>query len=186
MNLHRAFQTFLSYLDLEREKVAHYRLERIAKFENLDNFSDIESSEPGLIEYSTAHGFRVLCPECPELNEFVVAKKGIGFSKARNLPYIYLQTLCEPPQLIVECPCVQATTAGYAQAVKLPYAIADKIDEYPEGALVVCIIENNEELSAFGYANAVALPYCPNSVYIQKIDMLDTDYAAMLMDFQRF
>lgn len=185
MNLHRAFQTFLSYLDLEREKVAHYRLERIAKFENLDNFSVVENSEPGLIEYSTAHGFRVLCPECPELNEFVVAKKGIGFSKARNLPYTYLQTLCEPPQLIVECPCAQATTAGYAQAVKLPYAIADKIDEYPEGALVVCITEDSEASASSGYADAVALPYSQNSVYIQRIDMLDTEHAT-LVDFQRF
>ena len=129
MNLHLAFQTFLSYLDIEREKAATLRLEQIAKSEKTDDFLTVESSEPGTIEYSTNHGFRFLCPERPQLNEFVVAKKGIRFSKARNLPYIYLQTKCEPPQLIVECPCIQATAAGYATAVKLPYAVAGKIDE---------------------------------------------------------
>ena len=186
MNLHLAFQTFLSYLDIEREKVATHRLEQVAKSEKLDDFLAIENLEPGLIEYSTTHGFRFLCPERPELNEFVVAKKGIGFSKARNLPYIYLQTKLKPPQLIVECPCVQATAAGYAQAIKLPIAIAGKIDEYPEGTMVVCITEDSEASASFGYANAVPLPYSLDSVYIQKIDMLDTEYAAMLVDCPRF
>ena len=55
MNLHQAFQIFLSHLDLEQEKVAHCRLEQTAKSENLDNFLAVESSEPGIIEYSTTH-----------------------------------------------------------------------------------------------------------------------------------
>ena len=194
MNLHLAFQTFLSYLDFEREKVATRKLEQVAKSENLDDFLTGESSEPGIIEYSTTHGFRFLCPERPELNEFVVAKKGIRFSKARNLPYIYLQTKCEPPQLIVECHCVQASNAGYATAVRLPIAkpcvracaIAGRIDEYPEGTMVVRITEDNKESADSGYTNAVPLPYSPGSVYIQKIDMLDTEYAAMLVDFRKF
>lgn len=185
MNLHLVFQAFLVYLGLKREKVAHRRLERIAKSEKLDDFLVIENSESGTIEYCTTHGFRVLCPKCPELNEFVVAKKGIRFSKAKNLPYIYLQTKCEPPQLIVESPCVQATVAGYATAVLLPYIVAGKIDEYPEGTIVVCITEGSKEFAVIGYANAVPLPYSQDSVYIQRIDMLDTEYAT-LVDFQRF
>lgn len=186
MNLHQAQQIFLSHLKKEREKAATRKLEQVAKAEKLDDFLAVESSEPGTIEYSTNHGCRFLCPECPELNEFAVAKKGIGFSKARNLPYIYLQTLCEPSQLIVECPCVQATVAGYANAVPLPYTIAGNIDEYPEGTMVVCIAEDSKESTAFGYANAIPLPYSPDSVYIQKIDMLDTEYAAMLDNVPRF
>ena len=100
--------------------------------------------------------------------------------------YIYLRTLCEPPQLIVESPCVQATTAGYATAILLPIAFASVGDEYPVGTLIVSITEDNKESTSFGYANAVLLPYSPNSVYIQKIDMLDTEYAAMLVDEPRF
>ncbi len=195
MSLNLAFQTFLSYLDIEREKVATHRLEQVAKSEKLDDFLTVENLEPGLIEYFTTHGFRILCRDCfqhcplgnrPEINEFVVAKKGNGFAKARSLPYIYLQTKCEPPQLIVECPCVQASNAGYAQAMKLPCAIAGKIDEYPEGTMVVCITEDSKDSAAFGYANAVPLPYSQDSVCIQKIDMLDTEYAAMLVNEPRF
>jgi len=195
MNLHLAFQTFLSYLDIEREKAAAYRLEQIAKFEKLDDFLAIENLEPGIIEYSTTHGFRILCRDCfqhcplgnrPELNEFVVAKKGKGFSKARNLPYIYLRTLCEPPQLIVESPSADAIGYGYATAVRLPYRIASKIDEYPEGTMLVCITDDNQKSAASCYANALPLPYSPDSVCIQEIDMLDTEYAAMLVEFPRF
>lgn len=79
MNLHLACQTFLSYLDLEREKrekVDTCRLEQITKSENLDNFLATENAEPGIIQYSTTHGLRVLCPDCPEVNQFVIVKKG--------------------------------------------------------------------------------------------------------------
>ena len=186
MNLNLAFQTCLTYLAFEREKAATRRLEQTAKSENLDDLLTVENLEPGLIEYSTTHGFRMLYGDRPEQNQFVVAKKGNGFAKARNLPYTYLQTKCEPPQLIVESPSMEATVAGYAQAIKLPMAIAGEIDEYREGTLIVCITEDNKESADSGYANAVSLPYSPGSVYIQKIDMLDTDYAAMLVDFPRF
>ena len=172
-----------------------YRLEQIAKSEKLDDFLAIENLEPGIIKYSTTYGFRILCRDCfqhcplgnrPQLNEFVVAKKGNGFAKARNLPYIYLQTLCEPSQLIVESPSADAIGYGYAQAIRLPYRIANKIDEYPEGTMIVCVTKDNEKSAAFGYANAVPLPYSPESVYVQKIDMLDTEYAAMLDNVPRF
>lgn len=188
MNLHQAFQIFMSYFAVEREKIAVQKVEEICKSENLDIFSGVEENcQPGEVYYSTLHGFRTLDSERRHLNQFVVTNKGVGFSRARNLPYIYLPaTECESSQLIVECPCIQVTAAGYGQAVKLPYAIASKIDEYPEGALVICITKNNEELSALGYANAVPLPYSPDSMYVQKIDMLDTEYAAVLVNFQRF
>ncbi len=186
MNLHLAFQTFLSYLDIEREKIAARRLEQTAKCENLDDFLAVENSEVGIIEYSINHGLRVLCPDHPEVNQFVIVKKGNRFAKARNLPYIYLRTKCEPPQLIVESPSADAIGYGYATAVRLPYRIAGKIDEYPEGTMLVCITDDNQKSAAFCYANALPLPYSPDSVYVQKIDMLDTEYAAMLVDFPRF
>lgn len=188
MNLHQAFQIFMSYFAVEREKIAAQKVEEIARFENLDIFLEAEENcKPGEVMYCTVHGFRSLNSECRHLNQFVVTNKGAGFSRARNLPYIYLPaTECELPQLIVECPCVQATTAGYAIAVKLPIVVASRIDEYPEGTMIVCITEDSEASVDSGYANAVPLPYSRNSVYIQKIDMLDTEYAAMLVDFQRF
>ncbi len=194
MNLHQAQQIFLSHLEKEREKVAHRRLEQTAKSENLDNFRAVESSEPEIIEYSTTHGFRVLCPDCfqhcplgnrPQANQFVITKKGNGFAKARNLPYIYLRTLCEPTGLTVECPCIEAIGYGYATAMKLPYTIAGIGHDYPEGTLVVCVSLDNERAAAC-YANAIPLPYSPDSVYIQKIDMLDTEYAAMLDNVSSF
>jgi hypothetical protein len=182
MNLHPAFQIFLRYSDVEREKISTHKLEQIAISENLDDFLAIENSKPGIIEYSTTYGFRILCPELPELNQFVITKKGNGFAKARNLPYIYLQTKCEPPQLIVESPSEEAIGYGYAQAVKLPCVIAGITNEYPEGTMVVCITKDNQESAAFGYANAMPLPYQKDDIYIQRIDMLDTEYAAMLVD----
>ena len=188
MNLHQAFQIFMSYFALEREKIAAQKVEEIARFENLDIFLEAEENcQPGEVMYCTVHGFRGLNSECRHLNQFVVANRGVGFSKARNLPYIYLPvTECELPQLIVECPCVQASNAGYATAVRLPITFAGKIDEYPEGTLIVLFTEDSKESAAFGYANAVPLPHSPDSVYVQKIDMLDTEYAAMLDNVPRF
>jgi hypothetical protein len=185
MNLHIAFQTFLFYLDSERDNVAALKLKEIAKSENLDNFLGVENLLAGEIDYFTTHGFRTLNCNRQGRNQFVVAKRGNGFSIAKNLPYIYLQK-CEPPQLIVESPSSEATGYGYAQAFRLPYAIASKIDEYPEGTMIVCITKDNEESAAFGYANAVPLPYQKSDICIEKIDMLDTEYAAMLVDYKRF
>ncbi|PSB26097.1 hypothetical protein [Chlorogloea sp. CCALA 695] len=186
MNLHLAFQTFLSYLDSERDNAAALRLKQIAKSENLDNFLGIEDLSLGGIYYFTTHGFRTLNCDRPDRNQFVVAKKGNGFSIAKNLPYIYLPiSKCEPPQLIVESPSESASAAGYAQAVKLPYTIAGKEDDYPEGTLVVCVTLDNER-AAINYANASPLPYDRKSVYIEDLRMLDTEYAAMLEDVPRF
>ena len=71
---------------------------------------------------------------------------------------------------------------------------------------MVCLTMENEEV-ATGYANAIRLPVDYRSVYvedlammpdddllpldngdkyIEHIDMLDTEYAAMLIDFPRF
>jgi hypothetical protein len=93
---------------------------------------------------------------------------------------------CEPPQLIVESPSESAIAAGYAQAVRLPFVIADRIDEYPQGTIIVYIDEDNKEAATFGYANAVPLPCRKSETYIQKIDMLDTEYAALMEDVPRF
>lgn len=90
MNLHLAFQTFLACLGFEQDKTAAIKLEEIARYENLDEFLGVEDLRPGLIQYSTTHGFRFLYSNDSALNQFVVAKKGKGFAKARNLPYIYL------------------------------------------------------------------------------------------------
>ena len=58
-------------------------------------------------------------------------------------------------------------------------------DDYPEGTLVVYLTTENEMIAS-GYADAVLLPLDRNSIYIEKIDMLDTEYAAMLVDSPRF
>lgn len=186
MNLHLAFQTFLTYLDFKREKIAAHRLKEIAKSEKLDNFLGIEDLSAGGIDYFTTHGFRTLNCNRQDRNQFVVAKKGNGFSVAKNLPYIYLPiSKCEPPQLIVESPSESASAVGYAKAVRLPYAV-DRINDYPQGATIVCIAEDNEEAGTFGYVNVVPLPFECDSVYVEDLGMLDTQYAAMLDDVLRF
>ena len=157
MNLNLAFKTFLSYLDYEREEIASCKLKEIAKAENLDELLGIEDLSVGEIDYCTTHGFRTLNCNCPDQNQFVVAKKGNGFSIAENLPYIYLPvSKCEPPQLIVESPSESASAAGYATAVRLPYTIAGMGHDYPEGTLVVCLTLDNEK-AVVNYANAIPL-----------------------------
>ena len=156
----------------------------------------IEDLSGGGIDYFTTHGFRTLncgcfqhCPlgNRPDQNQFVVAKKGNGFSIAKNLPYLYYPcTISKPCQLIVESPSESASVAGYAKAVRLPYAVG-RINEYPQGATIVCIGEDNdEEAATFGYAHVVLLPFDCDSIYIEDLGMLDTQYAAMLEDVPRF
>ena len=202
MNLHQAFDVFMSYFAVERHAIAAQIIEEIAKSENLDIFLEAqEVCKPGEVYYCTVHGFRSMDDTCLELNQFVVTKRGLGFSKGRDLPYIYRRgTTWVPPQLIVLYPSEEASIAGYAAAIKLPYTIAGIGHDYPEGTLVVCLTLENEQV-AEGYANAIRLPVdyrrvyvedlamMPNNdllpldngdIYIEHIDMLDTEYAAML------
>lgn len=53
MNLDLAFQTFLYYVDCEREKIAACKLKEIAKSENLDDFLGIKEYQPGVFDYFT-------------------------------------------------------------------------------------------------------------------------------------
>lgn len=83
----------------------------------------------------------------------------------------------EPEACLFE---VTKNGGGFAKAVKLPYMVnlySNYSDEYPEGALVVCT--SNEEAKA-GYASAVPLSEPPP--YIEDLGMLDTEYAAMLLE----
>ena len=187
MNLHQAFDVFMSYFAVERQAIAAQKIEEIAKSENLDIFLEAEEDcEPGEVYYCTVHGFRSMDDTCLELNQFVVTKRGLGFSKGRDLPYIYRRgSTWFPPQLIVLYPSEEASIAGYAVAIKLPYTIAGLGHDYPQGTLVVCLTLENEEV-ATSYANAIRLPVDNGDKYIEHIDMLDTEYAAMLVDSPRF
>ena len=208
MNLHQAFDVFMSYFAVDWQTIAAQKIAEIAKSENLDTFLEAqEDCEPGEVYYCTVHGFRSMDDTRCELNQFVVTKKGFGFSKGRDLPYLYRKgTTWFPPQLIVLYPSESASNYGYAVAIKLPYTIAGLGHDYPQGTLVVCLMMENEEV-ATGYANAIRLPVdyirvyvedlamMPNNdllpldngdIYIEHIDMLDTEYAAMLVDSPRF
>ncbi len=146
MNLHQAFDVFMSYFALEQQTIAAQKIEEIAKSENLDIFLEAqEDCEPGEVYYCTVHGFRSMDDTCSELNQFVVTKRGLGFSKGRDLPYIYRRgNTWFPPQLIVHNPSEEASIAGYAAAIKLPYTIAGLSHNYPQGTLVVCLTMENE------------------------------------------
>lgn len=209
MNLHQAFDIFMSYFAVEQQAIAAQKIAEIAKSENLDIFLEAkENCKSGEVYYCTVHGFRSMDSTRCELNQFVVTKnkKGKGFSKGRDLPYIYRRgTIWFPPELIVQTPSQEASIAGYAAAIRLPFNVAGLGHNYPQGTLVVSLTMENEEV-AIGYTNALRLPIDRRSVYveelempdnnslpldqsdiyIQRIDMLDTDYAAMLVDFPRF
>jgi len=209
MNLHQAFDIFMSYFAVEQQAIAAQKIEQIAKSENLDIFLEAEENcKPGEVYYCTVHGFRSVDSTRCELNQFVVTKtkKGKGFSKGRDLPYIYRRgTTWFPPELIVLSPSESASIAGYAAAIRLPCNVAGVGHDYPQGTLVVSLTMENEEV-VIGYANALRLPVdyrrvyvedlamIPNNdllpgdngdIYIEHIDMLDTEYAAML-DHTRF
>ena len=207
MNLHQAFQVFLSYFAVEQQTIAAQKIEEIALSENLDIFLEAEEDcKPGEVYYCTVHGFRSMDRARCELNQFVVTKRGLGFSKGRDLPYIYRRgTTWFPPQLIVQTPSEEASNAGYAVAIKLPYTVAGLGHDYPQGTLVVCLMMENEEV-ATGYANAIRLPvdyrrvyvedlemmpdnnllpFDTGEIYIEHIDMLDTEYAALLEDISK-
>ena len=79
MNLHLAFQTFLTYLDFKREKIAAHRLKEIAKSEKLDNFVGIEDFSGGGIDYFTTHGFRTLNWYRLDETNLLWRKKAMGF-----------------------------------------------------------------------------------------------------------
>ena len=206
MNLHQAFQVFLSYFAVEQQAIATQKIEEIARSENLDTFLEAEEDcKPGEVYYCTIHGFRSMDRARSELNQFVVTQKGLSFSKGRDLPYIYRRgSTWFSPQLIVQNQSEEASNAGYAVAIKLPYTVAGLGHDYPPGTLVVCLMMENEEV-ATGYANAIRLPVdyrrvyveeleIPNNnslsldnsdIYIEHLDMLDTEYAAMLANVPR-
>jgi hypothetical protein len=59
MNLHQAFDIFMSYFAVEQQTIAAQKIEEIAKSGNLDIFLDAEEDcNPGEVHYCTVHGFR--------------------------------------------------------------------------------------------------------------------------------
>ncbi len=157
--------------------------------ENLDEFIQIDSQYKGALDYQTFHGLRSVNSKRPERNQFLITKKGNGFARPKDLPYLYFPAKEDyPSQLIVGSVCAEANLAGYIAAIQLPYFITGEerfYDDYPEETLIVNLTTENEHI-ATGYGNAVSLPLNRNSIYIEKIDMLDTEYAAMLVDSPNF
>lgn len=87
MNLHQAFQIFLSYFAPEQQAMDVQKIEHLAKSENLDIFLEAqEDCEPGEVHYCTVHGFRSMDNTRCELNQFVVTKCGLGFQKGETCP----------------------------------------------------------------------------------------------------
>ena len=105
----------MSYFAVEQQAIAAQQIEEIARSENLDIFLEAEEDcKPSEVYYCTIHGFRSMDLTRCELNQFVVTKKGLGFSKGRDLPYIYRRgNTWFPPQLTVQNPSESASMAGY-------------------------------------------------------------------------
>lgn len=162
-------------------------LRETALAEKLDEIVKIGSCNEERVEYDTVHGWRVISRNYPKLNRFLVFKTGEGFAEALALPYAQVPgSTSQVPRLIVYSVVSDVATAGYAKAVHLPYYIAGIKDDYPTGALVVCIDADNSAAIKVGYANALPRVALRNEVYIEDKRMLDTDYADSLVDFPRF
>jgi len=99
------------------------RVEAVAKAENSDDFTKLESAWPGWLRYSTKHGVRAIDIENPDECYFEVLTDGAGFAKAVFLPYIllrYSDYYPSPTLLVYSCFLQkEAIDAGYAKAVSL-------------------------------------------------------------------
>ena len=72
----------------------------------------------------------------------------------------------------------------FAKAVILPYIVYRYSDEYPDGTLVVYADTWDEDARAAGYASAVPLSVpLETPPYIEHLDMLDTEYVALITRF---
>ncbi len=58
-----------------KARIPNKFMKAIAMAEELDEFIEVEDSQPGLIDYTIVHGFRILYADRPGYNQFVVAKK---------------------------------------------------------------------------------------------------------------
>lgn len=165
--------------------ISQFNIEAMS--ENLDEFLQIDCEYEGALDYQTFHGLRSLDSDRPEHNQFLVTKKGNGFARPKDLPYLYFPAKGDyPSQLVIQCVCAEARCAGYAPSLQLPYFITGEErfypeDDYPIGTLVVHLTTENEPFAS-GYANAVPLPLDRNSIYIENLNIIDTDYAAKLVE----
>lgn len=113
-----------------------------------------------------------------------------GYARAVPLPYKYLpnpeSTFPWLARDLTHIPT--AMYSVYSKSVELPdmaYSACCFTICLPN-SLEVCINGHNEEATSAGYANAVPLPISRSNIYVDDLNMLDTDYAASLVDFPRF
>lgn len=190
MDFQSRFTHFLSHLFQGQKSLVE-----IAIAEGLDEFVELETSEGGTVKYSTVHGCRTLSSDRPELSSFVVLTKGFGYAKAVPLPYNRYLPNCEfnDHRLVRDLsPIPTAIYAAYGKAAQLPDEVYLKFHSTCcfniclPNSLKVSINSQNEEATSAGYANAVPIPISKNDIYIEDLQMLDTEYAASLVDFPRF
>lgn len=96
------------------------------------------------------------------------------------------QGVSKVPQLVVQSIVSDAAIVGYAAAISLPYYVTGTSDGYPMGTLVVRIDETNTEAIGEGYANALPRVVSRSDIYVEDLQILDTEYAASLVDVSRF
>lgn len=121
--------------------------------------------------------------------------KTAGYAKAIPLPYSrYLPDLeSKHPRKLRDFSSIpSAIYAAYGKATQLPDEACLRFHSVcyfticVPNSLDVCINSQNEEAISVGYANAVPVPISKSDVYIEDMQMLDTDYADSLVDVSRF
>lgn len=130
----------------------------IAVADGLDRFVRLECCWPGFVEYETKHGVRYLDVYDPTKRQFQVMRSADNFAVAVPLPYIVV-----PP-------------VGSNDS----HLLVPDVDKYQPGTLIVHVIPwLHQEARVAGYDNAISTNYTlPEE--IEDLEMLDTDYAALL------
>lgn len=129
------------------------------------------------------------------VSDAVEEAKTAGYARAVPLPYDrYLpDSEFNQPRLTGDLNHIPpAMYAAYGKAIESPDEVYLRFHSTCcfticiPNSLEVYINSQNEEATSAGYANAVPLPISISNIYIEDLQMLDTDYAASLVDFPRF
>lgn len=120
--------------------------------------------------------------ETDDLDEFVeVDCCWPGWVEYKTTHGIRILNVEEPEQCQFE---VTKNGGDFAKALLLPYMVYRYSDEYPDGTLVVYADTWDEDARAAGYASAVPLSVpLETPLYIEHLDMLDTEYVALITRF---
>lgn len=158
MNFYQAFETVLSYLTQQRNKRATRRLQEIAEHEEF-------------LKFYTAKEIA----KAEKIDEFFyVTKCSLGIIEYSTEHGLRTLSIENPEKKLFLVRCLEDSDSGFAMAEQMSYhEILEALDSI------------NKLLDSI-HTRPISKSYIRDGVWIENLDMLDTDYAAMLADMPRF